>query len=46
MMIEKKGSKYVVKAESGKPMGTYGTRKEAAERLRQIEAAKHAKGKR
>ena len=45
-MIRKHGNKYVVKAESGRTMGTYGTRKEAAERLRQIEAAKAAKGKR
>lgn len=44
-MIRKEGNKFKVVAESGRPMGTYNTRKEANERLRQIEAAKHAKGK-
>lgn len=45
-MIRKEGNKYKVVADSGRPMGTYATRKEANERLRQIEAAKHAKNKR
>jgi hypothetical protein len=45
-MIKKQGSKFVVKAETGRPMGTYKTKGEAKERLRQVEAAKHAKAKR
>ena len=45
-MIKKEGSKYVVRAESGRRIGSYSTRSQASERLRQIEAAKHAKGKR
>jgi hypothetical protein len=45
-MIKKQGSKYEVRAESGRKMGTYKTKGEAKERLRQIEAAKHAKAKR
>ncbi len=45
-MIRKQGSKYVVKSESGKTLGTYDSRKAAAERLRQVEAAKAAKGPR
>ena len=40
-MIKKVGSKYVVVAESGRKMGTYGTKKEAEKRLRQIEFFKH-----
>ena len=44
-MIRKEGSKYVVRSESGKPLGSYKTEAEAKERLRQIEAAKAAKGK-
>lgn len=40
-MIKKIGSKYVVVAESGRKMGTYKTKKEAKERLRQIEFFKH-----
>ena len=43
-MIVKEGSKYVVKSESGKTMGTYATEKEAKERLKQIEMFKHLKG--
>lgn len=44
-MIRKKGSTYVVESESGKKLGTYRSRKDAAERLRQVEAAKAAKSK-
>ena len=42
-MIRKQGSKYTVVAESGRKMGTYKTKKEAQERLRQIEFFKHLK---
>ena len=37
----KKGSKYVVKAESGREMGTYDSKEKANKRLRQIEMFKH-----
>jgi len=40
-MIEKSGSQYQVKSESGKPMGKYRSRAEAAFRLREIEYFKH-----
>lgn len=43
-MIVKQNGKYVVKSESGKPMGTYATEAEAKARLRQIEYFKHKKG--
>jgi len=43
-MIKKKGSKYVVVAESGRIMGTYRTKQEAKKRLQQIEFFKHLKG--
>jgi len=42
--VRKEGGKFVVYAESGRKMGTYSSRAEANERLRQIEAAKAAKG--
>ena len=42
-MIVKKGSKYIVKSESGKHLGSYKTKKEAEKRLRQIEYFKHKK---
>jgi len=42
-MIKKQGSKYMVVAESGRKVGTYGTKKEAEKRLRQIEFFKHLK---
>jgi hypothetical protein len=45
-MIRKIGGKYVVVAESGRRMGTYGTRAEAERRLRQIEMFKHLKTRR
>lgn len=38
--IEQRGSDYVVLSEAGKLLGTFPTREKAAERLRQIEAAK------
>jgi hypothetical protein len=42
--IEKVGSKWVVKSEkSGREFGTYDTKKEAEERLKQIEMFKHMK---
>jgi len=50
MTIEKRGRRYVVLSEKKtskgkrKQLGTYSTREAAAERLRQVEAAKHAKG--
>jgi hypothetical protein len=42
--IEHRGSRWYVESESGKPMGDYDTEGEARERLRQVEAAKAAKG--
>ena len=42
-MIKKIGSEYVVVAESGRKMGSYGTKKEAEKRLKQIEFFKHLK---
>jgi len=42
-MIKKIKGKYVVIAESGRKMGTYGTLKEAKHRLQQIEYFKHLK---
>ena len=44
-MIVKEGSKYIVKSEEGKNLGTYTTKEEAAKRLRQIEMFKHLKNK-
>jgi hypothetical protein len=50
-MIRKTGRKYTVYSDSKNPktgqrrkMGTYPTKAQAQERLRQVEAAKHAKG--
>ena len=40
-MIVKEGSKYLVKAEDGKILGTYMTKEEAEKRLKQIEMFKH-----
>jgi hypothetical protein len=40
-MIRKQGNKYVVVAKTGRKMGTYNTRKEAEERLRQVEIMKN-----
>jgi hypothetical protein len=46
-MIVKKDGKYVVLSErTGRSFGTYHTRAEAEERLRQIEAFKHMKKRR
>lgn len=42
-MIVKVGSKYQVRSESGKPLGTYKTRAEAEKRLRQVEHFKSKK---
>lgn len=42
--IEHRDGRYYVKSESGKPLGDYDTEGEAKERLRQVEAAKAAKG--
>lgn len=43
-MIVKSRGKYVVKSHDGqKELGTYDTLEAAHERLRQVEAAKHAK---
>lgn len=44
-MIVKEGSKYVVKSESGKTLGTYATEEEAKKRLVQVEMFKHLKKK-
>ena len=44
-MIKKRGRKYVVMSEkTGRSFGTYDTRAEAEQRLRQVEFFKHAKG--
>lgn len=43
-MIRKKGSRYVVKSESGKTMSKPTSKKKALKRLRQIEYFKHAHG--
>ena len=40
-MIIKKGSKYIIKSESGKELGTYDTEEQAKKRLRQIEYFKN-----
>jgi len=43
-MIKKQGGKYVVLSEkTGRTFGTYDTRAEAEQRLRQIEFFKHVK---
>jgi len=42
-MIKKSGDNYVVLSSDGKVLGTYKTRKEADERLRQIEYFKNKK---
>ena len=39
--IVKKGSQWQVQSEKGKNMGTYDTKQEAEERLRQVEYFKH-----
>jgi hypothetical protein len=43
-LIKKRGSKFVVTSMSGKPLGEFDSPEEAKERLREIEAAKAAKG--
>lgn len=46
-MITKQGGKYVVVSETtGRRFGTYDTRAEAEQRLRQIEIFKHLKARR
>lgn len=48
-MIRKEGSKYVVRSEEGKSLGSYGSRAAAEKRLKQVEYFKHRdakKGKR
>ena len=42
-MIVKKGSRYHVMSESGKSLGSYATKAEAAKRLRQVEYFKNKK---
>ncbi|MEK6918875.1 MAG: hypothetical protein AABW73_02440 [Nanoarchaeota archaeon] len=42
-MIKKAGNKYTVVAQSGRKMGTYGTKEEARKRLKQVEFFKHLK---
>lgn len=44
--VRYEGGKWCVYSEAGKKLGSYSTKAEANERLRQIEAAKAAKGKR
>ena len=44
-MILKSGNKYIIKSEDGnKTLGTFNTKEEAEERLRQIEYFKYKKG--
>ncbi len=43
-VIERRGNRYLVLSESGKHLGDFGSEEEARERLRQIEAAKAARG--
>lgn len=42
-MIRKEGSKYVVKSEKGKNLGSYKTKAAADKRLKQVEMFKHMK---
>jgi hypothetical protein len=42
-MIVKEGSKFSVKSEKGKNLGTYSSREEAEHRLQQVEHFKHLK---
>lgn len=42
-MIRKEGSKYVVRSEKGKSLGSYPTKAEAQKRLRQVEYHKNRK---
>ena len=45
-MIKKKGSQYQVVSKKGdKNLGTYKTKKEAKERIKDVEYFKHLKGK-
>ena len=45
-MVVKQGSEYVIKSSDGtKVLGTYKTKKEALDRLREIEFFKHLKKK-
>lgn len=44
-MIVKEGSKFCVKSESGKNLGTYRSRLAAKRRLAQVEMFKHMKKK-
>lgn len=40
-MIRKEGSKYVVRSEDGKNLGTYASKGAAEKRLKQVEMFKH-----
>ena len=40
-MIVKEGNRWVVRAESGRAMGSYATKAEAEKRLKQVEMFKH-----
>lgn len=40
-MIVKKGKRFQVQSESGKNLGTYDSRKDAADRLKDVEMFKH-----
>ena len=40
-MIVKEGDRWVVRAESGRNMGSYATKAEAEKRLKQVEMFKH-----
>lgn len=43
-MVRQVGKNWVVLSEKGKRLGTYKSKKDAEERLRQIEYLKHIKG--
>jgi hypothetical protein len=45
-VIVKEGNKWVVRAESGRNMGTYKTKAEAEKRLKQVEMFKHMRANR
>lgn len=45
MIVKRKGKWCVISEKTGRSFGCYGTKAEAANRLRQVEYFKHAKGK-
>lgn len=43
MVVRKEGSKWTVRSEKGKSLGSYGTKKAAQRRLKQVEYFKRRK---